>query len=284
MSDRPPADHPLTESDLNSLLESTFLRGVRHFEETDSTNGQAIKWLASDSKTTTETPHLIYAESQTAGRGRGANLWWSQSGSLTFSVVIDLQKSGLTPSQQIKLPLLTGLAVLRTGQSLADRSTYVPHDFALKWPNDVYLAGRKLAGILIEVPSATPGNSNATPPVHAVIGVGLNVNNSWANAPDDLQTQGISLSDHTGSSFNRLAILKVFLKHLETLTQGLADGQPVLDDWSDHCLLTGKRVTLLVGEKNISGECMGLAPSGALILQTAQGTQEFIGGIVKSWL
>ena len=275
------SDRPLSQSDLSSLLASTFLRGVCHFEETDSTNGQATRWLASDSKL--ETPCLIYAESQTAGRGRGANRWWSQAGSLTFSVIVDLEKFGLTPNQQIKLPLLTGLAVLRTGQALTDQSANVRNDFALKWPNDVYLAGRKLAGILIEVPSKTAGNSAETPAVHAVIGVGLNVNNSWENAPDDLRTKGISLSDHAGSSFDRLILLEVFLKHLETLIKGLADGLPVLDDWSDHCLLTGKQVTLLVGDQEVSGECLGLAPTGALMLQTDQGTQEFLGGIVKSW-
>jgi len=271
------SDRPLTQSDLNSLLDSTFLRDVCHFKETDSTNGQAIHWLGSSPKP--ETPCLIYAESQTAGRGRGANRWWSQTGSLTFSVIVDLEKFGLTPNQQIKLPLLTGLAVLRTGQTVVDTSD----DFALKWPNDVFLAGRKLAGILIEVPSKAIGNSDETQSVHAIIGVGLNVNNAWADAPDDLQTKGISLSDRDGSSFDRLTILKVFLKYLETLIEGLADGLPVLDDWCDYCLLTGKQVTLLVGDKEVSGECLGLAPTGALMLQTDQGTQEFVGGIVKSW-
>ena len=273
---------PLTESDLKSLLESTCLRAVRHFEQTDSTNGQAIKRLALDSDI--ETPCLIYAESQTAGRGRGANAWWSQAGSLTFSVIVDTREFGLTPEQQIKLPLLTGLAVLQTCREVTqDSPVDCQNDFAVEWPNDVFLAGRKLAGILIEVPSTTADEPNKTPPVHAVIGVGLNVNNSWSDAPDDLLTTGISLSDHTGSSFNRLKILEVFLTHLETMMRDLSAGQPVLEGWSTHCLLSGKRVTLAVGEKEVCGECLGLAPSGALLLKTNQGIQEFIGGIVKSW-
>ena len=223
---------------------------------------------------------LIYAESQTAGRGRGANQWWSQAGSLTFSVIVDTQEFGLTPEQQIKLPLLTGLAVQQTCKSVIGESADLKNALQLKWPNDVFLAGRKLAGILIEVPSAKPVELSSR---HAVIGVGLNVNNSWKNAPDDLQRTGISLADHMGSNADRLDILKTFLGHLEKQIRSLSKGLPVLDGWSEHCLLTGKRVTLLVGDQEILGECLGLAPNGALMLKTAQGIQQFIGGIVKSW-
>jgi BirA family biotin operon repressor/biotin-[acetyl-CoA-carboxylase] ligase len=279
-------NQPLTEPDLKSLLESTFLRAVRHFKETDSTNGQAIELLARNSSP--ETPCLIYAESQTAGRGRGANEWWSQTGSLTFSVIVDTQEFGLTPEQQIKLPLLTGLAVLRTCESTLGGSTLgesadPKNAIQLKWPNDVFLAGRKLAGILIEVPSAKSVSSNESSPTHAVIGAGLNINNSFANAPEDLRSIGISLSDQVGESLDRLEILRSFLGHLEKLIRSLSDDQPVLDDWSNHCLLTGKRVTLEVGEEEILGDCLGLAPNGALMLKTSQGTRQFIGGIVKSW-
>ena len=272
------ADHPLVESDLNSLLDHTFLESVRFFSETDSTNRQAIRLLSEGGELAT--PCLVHTESQTAGKGRGSNRWWSQPGSLTFSVIVDLQQYGLSPAQRIQLPLLTGLAVLRTGQ------TFVPYpagqDFALKWPNDVYLAGRKLAGILIEIPASrvTAPDSAA---VHAVIGVGLNVNNSWAVAPQDLREKGISLCDHSSATFDRVKILKVFLGHLEQLIRGLSQGRPVLEGWSEHCLLTGKHVVLLVGEEEVSGDCLGLAPNGSLMMETADGPRQFMGGIVTSW-
>lgn len=272
------SNRPLTESDLNALLKTTFLKSIRHFSQTDSTNGQAIKLLSA--KGGLETPCLIYAESQSAGRGRGANRWWSQAGSLTFSVIVNTQAFPLTPEELIKLPLLTGMAVLRTCQTAACDSADCGNDFALKWPNDVYLSGRKLAGILIEVPSVKSAEASAH---HAVIGVGLNVNNSWVSAPEDLRAKGISLLDHTGFMFNRLDVLDAFMGHLEELIHSLSKGLPVLDDWPDHCLLTGKRVTLIVGSEEISGDCLGLASNGALMLQTPQGMQQFIGGIVQSW-
>jgi len=154
-------------ADLESLLQGTFLANVIHFRETDSTNTRAIELLASGDSVTT--PCLVYAESQSAGRGRGANQWWSVSGSLTFSLIVDLKRTGLLVEQIPLLPLLTGMAILRTGEAMLPGA-----DFKLKWPNDVYLSDRKLAGVLIEVPSQSDGR--------AVIGIGLNVNNSFAKS------------------------------------------------------------------------------------------------------
>ncbi len=111
----------------------------------------------------------------------------------------------------------------------------------------------------------------------------MNVNNSFSNAPAELQATGMSLSDYSGQRHQRLKILETFLLHLETLIRSLAQDMPILDDWSDHCLLTGKQVTLLVGKTTVTGLCHGIAPTGALVLQTAQGPQQFLGGIVTSW-
>ncbi|MEQ8836799.1 MAG: biotin--[acetyl-CoA-carboxylase] ligase, partial [Lacipirellulaceae bacterium] len=143
---------PICQGELESLLEDTFLQSVFHYDETDSTNTRAIELLASGDSM--KSPCLIYAESQIAGRGRGANRWWSASGSLTFSLVVEFPNKALSAERKALLPLLTGKAILRTGESLLPNA-----DFALKWPNDVYLAGRKLAGVLIEVPSHSAGQA-----------------------------------------------------------------------------------------------------------------------------
>jgi len=128
----------IQKPDLESLLGDTFLKCARHFSETDSTNTRAVEILADDDSVST--PWLVYAENQSKGRGRGANRWWSARGSLTFSLVVDFQTLGFTAEQKPLLPLLTGMAILQTGQE-----TLPTGKFALKWPNDVYLAGRKLA-------------------------------------------------------------------------------------------------------------------------------------------
>jgi BirA family biotin operon repressor/biotin-[acetyl-CoA-carboxylase] ligase len=253
---------------LSSLLTETFLRDVRHFEETDSTNTQSLQLIASGEAI--ETPLLIYAEAQSAGRGRGANTWWSQSGSLTFSLVIDMQELGLSPEQQPQLSLLTGLALLQTGQSLIPRG-----NFAVKWPNDVYLSGKKLAGILTEVPTGSPRR--------AVIGVGININNRFAAAPAELHESSISLVDHSGQSMDRGEVLKSFLQQLEEQFLQLAQGEPVLENWPEYCLLTGKTVTLQTGPHTVTGLCRGIDDSGALLLETEQGLQRMLGGTVSKW-
>jgi len=258
----------ITAEILSALLHDTFLRGVRHFEETDSTNTQSLRLIASEEAI--ETPLLVYAETQTAGRGRGANAWWSQGGSLTFSVVVDLKELGIAPQQQPQLSLLSGLALLQTGQALIPRG-----DFAVKWPNDVYLSGRKLAGILTEVP---PGS-----PRHAVIGVGININNTFAEAPADLRNSSISLADHSGQATDRGEFLKSFLQQLDEQFLKLAQGKPVFENWPAHCLLTGKTVTIQAGPNTVAGLCRGIDDSGALLLETERGLQRMLGGVVADW-
>ena len=149
------------------------------------------------------------------------------------------------------------------------------NNFALKWPNDVYLAGRKLAGILIEVSAQSPN--------HAVIGIGLNVNNSFAQAPGQLRETGISLLDQSGQSHCRVQVLRSVLIQLENLNQSFADGGQPLCAWPEFCLLTGKQVTLQAGTTEITGICHGIDDSGALLLDTDLGQQRFLGGIIKAW-
>jgi len=260
--------NPITPAELESLLEDTFLRSVTHFSQTDSTNTRAIELLAAGDSDSA--PHLIYAESQVAGRGRGANQWWSASGSLTFSLIVDFQRIAFSSEQKPLLPLLTGLAILRTGRRLLPEA-----DFKLKWPNDVYLADQKLAGVLIEVPSQSSD--------HAVIGVGLNVNNSFANAPAELSSTGTSLTDHSKSQHCRVEVLRMLMQDLKSLLVSYAAGQTFLDDWPEHCLLTGKQVTLLTGTKQVTGRCHGIDRNGALVLETSAGPKSFFGGVIQSW-
>ena len=246
----------------------TFLQSVVHFGETDSTNSCAIDLLAADAPVLS--PCLIYAENQTAGRGRGANQWWSAPGSLTFSIIVDFDKIAFSTDQRPLLPLLTGMAILHASQSLLPDG-----DFALKWPNDVYLSGRKLAGILIEVPSQSSHQ--------AVIGVGLNVNNRFARAPEELQSTGIALSDVSETDYDRLEVLRTFIHSFEDLIKSFAAGKSFLDQWPRHCLLIGKQVTLQTGSTEVTGLCQGVDATGALLLDVGDQRQRFFGGVIKSW-
>ena len=263
-----PQTEPINPSDLQSLVSDTFLQSVVHFNQTDSTNSRAIDSLTAEDSVLS--PYLIYAETQTAGRGRGANQWWSAPGSLTFSMIIDFNKIAFSLEQRPLLPLLTGMAILQAGQSFLPDS-----DFAVKWPNDVYLAGRKLAGVLIEVPSQSSHR--------AVIGVGLNVNNRFSHAPEELQSTGIALADVCMTDYDRLEVLRSFVHCFEHLVKSFAGGKSFLNQWPRHCLLTGKEVTLQTGSTEVTGLCQGVEATGALLLDIGTERKRFFGGVIKSW-
>ena len=161
------ASSPIRRSafDLQRVREETWVRQIDFHWELASTNSQAL--LRAD-QPETQTPLLVLAESQTAGRGRGAHHWWSTTGSLTFSLLTGLEKA--LAERTSLLSLTVGLAVCQAIERLAPAA-----DVGLKWPNDVCLSGRKLAGILIELPVCEPPR--------VVLGVGINVNNSFRGAP-----------------------------------------------------------------------------------------------------
>ena len=261
--------NPICEADLESLLGDTFVESVVHYQQTDSTNTRAIELLAAEDAVSS--PCLVYSELQTAGRGRGGNQWWSANGSLTFSLIVDFKQTALSASQIPLLPLLTGMAILKTGQSLLPDGT-----FQLKWPNDVFLADRKLAGVLIEVPSQSSG--------HAVIGVGLNVNNSFARAPEQLSATGTSLADQSRTTYPLIEVLRTLVREFDLLLESFAAGKGLIAQWPDYCLLTGKKITLRTGSASVTGRCQGVDINGALLLKTEAGVQRFFGGVVESWV
>ena len=258
----------IRQSDLENLLSGTFLQRVVHFAETDSTNTRAVELLATGEPVAT--PCLVYAENQCAGRGRGANRWWSASGSLTFSLVVDFRAIGFSAQQKSLLPLLTGMAIVQTGESVMPIG-----NFSVKWPNDVYLAGRKLAGVLTEVPSQSADQ--------AVIGVGLNVNNRFADAPDELKAVCISLADRSETQHDRIEILRMFLERFEALVNSFTAGNSFLDKWPRYCMLTGKEITLQTGKDQVTGVCHGIDSAGALLLEIGNKRKSYFGGTVQSW-
>ena len=144
------------------MIESSFVAQVEHHPSISSTNDRAI---AAASELGVRLPLLIVADKQTAGRGRGSNRWWTGPGGLAFSILL---KSADTARPSGLIALAAGVAVVDALAPLAPG-----HEIGICWPNDVMLDGRKLAGILIEV--LADGRQ--------VIGIGVNTNNTSADAP-----------------------------------------------------------------------------------------------------
>lgn len=142
------------------------------------------------------TPFLIGAERQTAGRGRGDHSWAVWEGSLTFSLAARWSDFALTRRESAELSLRVADAVASTAREFAPNA-----EIAVKPPNDVYAAGRKLAGILIESPNAE----------FVVVGVGVNAGNRSDFAPEELRRRVVSLVELTGEPFDVDAVRAEFV-------------------------------------------------------------------------
>ncbi|MGQ9504251.1 MAG: biotin--[acetyl-CoA-carboxylase] ligase [Thermogutta sp.] len=266
------------------ILSDTFLAGAEYLEVIDSTNNRA-KVLAASNQV--PLPYLVLAEEQSAGRGRGSNRWWTGKGSLAFSIIVALPSkqtvftippingeicptvAGTTdPYQSIGLLGLAGaLAVYRAVKGNVPNHLHL----GIHWPNDVYANGAKLAGVLVEV----------TANRRVVVGIGVNVNNQKDDAPPDLLDRIVTLRELSGQILDRTTLLIDIVNQLEKLLGMLITHPSQLAEEADQaCLQKGRELALEVGPSLITGKCMGIDPTGALLLQTELGEQRFLSGVV----
>jgi BirA family biotin operon repressor/biotin-[acetyl-CoA-carboxylase] ligase len=147
------------------------------------------------------------------------------------------------------------------------------HQLGLKWPNDVYLAGRKVCGILLEVP---PRRAE-----YLVVGIGLNVNNSFRAASPSMQEIATSLCDVIERRFELPDVLLRILKRIEERLKWLGSRVSSLPaDWHPRCLLRGKRVHVDIAGRPMKGLCHGIDEDGALQIETDSGIERTHAGTV----
>lgn len=244
-------------------------RSVLRLAETASTNTAALEW--SRALSWSDLPVLVTAERQTAGRGRGANQWWSDPGALTFSLVIEPAAYGVPVARWPALSLTVGASVAAAVTPWAAAG-----DVRLKWPNDVFLNGRKLGGVLIESPPDQPARM--------VIGVGLNVNNSLAQAPPEVRARGISLCDAAGGPLSVEDVLAAVLRQLADDVAALARNDAALvARWRRACLLSGRSIVVADGSRVVSGTCLGIDDDGALRVQSDRHVERLFSGVVVDY-
>lgn len=253
--------------DLSRLRLETSLKQIQWFDEIDSTSTRALQ-LASDPSI--ETPFLIGADRQSAGRGRGSNRWWSTDGALMFSVGLSLSDLGLVIDQWPRFSLVTGIAVADTIAHFLPQATV-----GLKWPNDIWIEQKKVCGILIEQAVERPSG--------LIVGIGINVNNSFTPAPPEQQLIATSIRDErNGEEISRTDILIEFLNRWDLLTTKLAENSLNLPErWSHSCVLSGRAVTVTAGTEEKSGICTGIDDDGSLLLRTAFTTERCYAGTVR---
>ena len=174
---------------------------IIHIDETDSTN----RWLwdsagsfVTSADVTKEPALCVVADYQTAGKGCGANTWESERGkNLTFSLL--LHPVEILASCQFRISEAVSVSLCRTLES------YIYNKVEIKWPNDIYIGGRKICGILIE--NRLQGSSIKD----SIVGIGLNVNQAFflSDAPNP-----VSLLQILGHEVDREELLRVFLNEL----------------------------------------------------------------------
>ena len=230
---------------------------VHFFPSTGSTNDLALALC------NTGAPHatLVVAESQSAGRGRLAGrTWHSPPGTgLYFSLIL---RPHLAPADFPKLTLAAGLALCKGLEN------HTPCRPGLKWPNDLFLHGKKCGGILTETQAVAGAGQTAV-----VIGIGLNVNTPTEAFAGELHTKATSLSAATGDLYDRGLLITAILAELELAVARLEQGDfpAILAEWRQRDIHAGQQVSWVNTQgRIITGLALGPNEEGFLHIRDAE--------------
>ena len=237
------------------------------FDEVSSTSDVARKLAESGAAKGT----VVVSKRQKAGRGRFSRRWFSPAGGLYFTMVL---RPDIPASQS---QLLGAAAALAAADAVELATLTSPQ---LKWPNDVFLLGKKVGGILAETRIAGAAVKLA------LLGVGLNVQRPEAGVPDSLRGAAIWLSDLEGKAPDVTKLLTAVLGSFTVWYQRLlsCDFAAMKDAYNRRSLLTGKDVRVLTREGVVVGRCKGADCRGALLLENEVGNTVVITqGHVLCW-
>src|SRR5277367_695071 len=255
---------PLHADDLLARLGKTKIigRDIRVFEQTTSTN-DVIEKLARDG---VKEGVVVFAESQTRGRGRLGRKWISPAHKgLWFSILL---RPDLRPQETTQLTVASATALRRAIESETGLKSEI------KWPNDILIRDKKVAGILTEL------SAELDKVRHAILGIGIDVNLDAGEFPADLKKNATSLKVETGETISRAELATAILRELDFEYARICAGRfpEVADEWEVHCTTIGKNVTVQIGGRKIRGRAESLDDDGALLLRTEHGRLETIFG------
>lgn len=236
-----------------ALKAHVFGRCVVYLPVCDSTNGVARRLADAG----IEHGSLVITDYQTSGRGRLDRRWQAPAGSsLLFSVLL---RGRPLPEQFQKLTMLAGLAT-------ADACSEVTGlGIALKWPNDLLVGGRKVAGILSEL------GLTGQLVDHAVVGVGVNVNLDPLELGERLLMPATSLGHELGKPVQRLVLLRAILSQIGRRWDEFAMGVDLSQEWCQRLDTVGRAVRVTSGARTFVGVAEGVDSQGGLRVRTADG-------------
>ena len=252
--------------ELAKLLNTSFVgRGEMVYRQSiESTQNIAIS-LAEKGEVNT----VVIAEQQSGGRGRMKRKWLSPRGGVWLSVVL---KPAVPTVTSTMLPFVAAIAVcdaIREATNLAA---------TLKWPNDVMVAGKKVAGILLDL-SAEAETVN-----YAVIGIGINANVDASKLKIDREGKPAvtSLMDELGHDVNRLQLTKLLLEKIELFYMALEKNGPaaIVAEWCKRSDMMGKKVNVIQQDKRYDGIAADVNDDGSLRVRTTKGDMNVTSGDV----
>jgi len=252
----------LHADDLLSRLGTTRIvgRDIRVFERTTSTN-DIIARLGRDG---IREGAVVFAESQSRGRGRLGRLWISPARKgLWFSILL---RPDLPPQSATQLTVAAATALAR---AIALQTGLAPE---IKWPNDILIRGKKTAGILTELTAELDHVKEM------VLGIGVDANLDAADFPHDLRKTATSLKIESGQAVDRAELAVAILRELDADYDRIRRGQfeLVAVEWRQRCGTLGREVSIRIGDRVIRGRAESLDAEGALLLRTQHGRLERI--------
>jgi BirA family biotin operon repressor/biotin-[acetyl-CoA-carboxylase] ligase len=250
----------LLADDLASRLGNVSVIGreIIVLPETTSTNDE----VEQAARANRDEGLVVFAESQTRGRGRRGRRWSSPTGKgLWFSILLRPQ---LAPGECTQLTVATATALVRAIRSVTGVTPEI------KWPNDLLVRGKKLAGILTEL-SAELDHVR-----YVIIGIGIDCNQTTSDFPRELRDIATSLKLTSGKTISRTDLAVAVLRELDVDYARILDGDfnSVAEEWAGHCSTLGRQVEIEVGQRRITGRAEALDESGALMLRTEHGQVE----------
>ena len=249
----------LLVEEIRAGLDTRIIGGdIRLLDVTDSTNSQA----GALGDAGAPEGLVVVADRQTAGKGRLGRSWISpEAVNLYLSVLLR------PPVLPVEAPQLTFLSAVAVVRAIIEVSGLEPK---VKWPNDILLNGRKVAGLLNEMSSETDRVN------YVVLGIGVNLNMTSEQFPARLRYPGTSLGIELGHQVSRVEFARCLLRQIDLLyDEYLRTGaRPVMAAWERHCDLTGQPIVVDCQSCLVEGVMGGIDDDGALLVKTGQGTFE----------
>ncbi|MCP4680775.1 MAG: biotin--[acetyl-CoA-carboxylase] ligase [Desulfobacterales bacterium] len=230
-------------------------KGIHYFREIGSTNTKAKDLAASGAPEGT----IIIAEQQTEGRGRRGRVWFSPPGKgIYISLIL---RPEMPPSEAPTMTLMTAIAVAEALISL------VKLEVSIKWPNDILVRGKKIAGILTEISTEMDSID------FIIVGLGMNVNIPFESFPKEINDIVTSILIETGKHFSRIELIRAYLHFHEKYYKIFQKSgyEPIIERWKGLSDMIGQHLMVNVLGKEYSGEVIDMDNDGALILKDNQG-------------